>query len=138
MTAAQPAAEEEGSVKNEPAANDFAPQPDKAVKTIDAPPPDGTTSTATKLTIAGLTVPPALAAVIRTVQEAIAGGFVDAKTIGDGVTGFLTDNYKYVFVGIGILIAFLTIKKLFKQITLWLEMYFAASREYNDVRVNKG
>lgn len=111
---------------------------DSSVKTIDAPPPDGSTATATKLTIAGLTVPPALAAIIRLVQDAIAGGFIDAKTIGDGVISFLTNNYKYVFLGIGILIAFLTIKKLFKQITLWLEMFFAASPEYNDVRVNKG
>lgn len=109
-----------------------------SVKTIDAPPSDGSTATATKLTIAGLTVPPALAVIIRTVQDAIAGGFVDAKTIGDGVIAFLTGNYKYVFLGIGILIAFLTIKKLFKQVTLWLEMFFAASPEYNDVKVNKG
>ncbi len=109
-----------------------------SVKTVDAPPSDGSTATATKLTIAGLTVPPALAVIIRTVQDAIAGGFVDTKTIGDGVITFLTGNYKYVFLGIGILIAFLTIKKLFKQITLWLEMFFAASLKYNDVKVNKG
>jgi lysozyme len=118
--------------------SDTAIKTDDSVKTIDAPPSDGSTATATKLTIAGLTVPPALAAVIRTVQDAISGGFVDAKTIGDGVIVFLTSNYKYVFVGIGILVAFLTIKKLFKQITLWLEMFFAASRNYNDVKVNKG
>lgn len=111
---------------------------DDSVKTIDAPPSDGSTATATKLTIAGLTVPPAIAAIVRTVQDAIVGGFIDAKTIGDGIISFLTANYKYVFVGIGILVAFLTIKKLFKQITLWLEMFFAASREYNDVKVNKG
>jgi lysozyme len=111
---------------------------DNSVKTIDAPPSDGSTATATKLTIAGLTVPPAIAAIVRTVQDAIAGGFVDTKTIGDGIITFLTGNYKYVFVGIGILIAFLTIKKLFKQITLWLEMFFAASKEYNDVKVRKG
>lgn len=111
---------------------------DNSVKTIDAPPSDGSTATATKLTIAGLTVPPVIAVIVRTVQDAVTGGFVDAKTIGDGVITFLTNNYKYVFVGIGILIAFLTIKKLFKQITLWLEMFFAASRNYNDVKVNKG
>jgi lysozyme len=109
-----------------------------SVKTVDAPPSEGSTATATKLTIAGIVVPPAIAAVLRTIQDIIAGGFVDAKTIGDGVISFLTVNYKYVFVGVGILIAFLTIKKLFKQITLWLEMFFAASRNYNDVKVNKG
>lgn len=128
----------EGSGATEPTTNNSGMETDKVVKTIDAPPSDGSTATATKLTIAGLIVPPALAAIVRTIQDAIAGGFIDAKTIGDGVISFLTGNYKYVFVGIGILIAFLTIKKLFKQITLWLEMFFAASREYNDVKVNKG
>lgn len=112
-------------------------KPDNSVKRIDAPPPDGSTATATKLTIAGLTVPPALAALVKIFQDAVAVGFVDAKTIGDSVISFLSINYKYVFVGIGILITFLTIKKLFKQITLWLEMFFAASRDYNDVRINK-
>lgn len=109
-----------------------------SVKTVDAPPAEGSTATATKLTIAGIVVPPAIAALLRTIQDIIAGGFVDAKTIGDGVIAFLTVNYKYVFLGVGILIAFLTIKKLFKQVTLWLEMFFAASRDYNDVKVNKG
>ncbi len=111
---------------------------DVSVKTVDPPPSDGTTATATKLTIAGLTVPPTLVALVRTIQDAIAGGFIEAKTIGDSLIGFLSNNYKYVFVGIGIFVSFLTIKKLFKQITLWLEMYFAASRNHNDVKVNKG
>ena len=113
-------------------------KPDNPVKTIEALPSDGSTATATKLTIAGLTLPPALAALVKIIQDAIAGGFVDAKIIGDSVISFLSINYKYVFVGIGILITFLTIKKLFKQITLWLEMFFAASRDYNDVKINKG
>jgi lysozyme len=123
------------TIKND---SDAPIKPDNPVKTIEAPPSDGSTATATKLTIAGLTLPPALAALVKIIQDAVAGGFVDAKTIGDSVISFLSINYKYVFVGIGILITFLTIKKLFKQITLWLEMFFAASRDYNDVKIKKG
>ena len=108
------------------------------VKSIDPPPSDGSTATAKKMTIAGLTVPPVLVAIVKMIQEAIAGGFIEAKTISDSVIGFLSNNYKYVFVGIGIFVSFLTIKKLFKQITLWLEMYFAASKNHNDVKINKG
>jgi lysozyme len=110
---------------------------DQATKTLNVPPSDGSTATATKITIAGITVPPSLAAMVQVIQDAVEKGFVDAKTVGDGMVSFLSANYKYVFVGIGILISFLLVKKLFKQITLWLEMYFAASKNHYDVKVIK-
>lgn len=110
---------------------------EQSTKTLNAPPSDGSTSVATKITIAGITIPPSLAATVQVIRDAVEKGFFDAKTVGDGVITFLSANYKYVFVGIGILISFLLIKKLFKQITLWLEMYFAASKNHYDVKVIK-
>lgn len=128
-----------GETETEATTENLQPNGDNSekAKTLNAPPSDGSTSVATKVTLAGLALPPSLAAIVQVIQDAVEKGFVDSKTVGDGVVSFLSANYKYVLVGIGILISFLLIKKLFKQITLWLEMYFAASKNHYDVKVIK-
>lgn len=104
-------------------------------KTVDAPAKENSTKQATALTIAGFAVPAFLAGIIRAVQDAITNGFIDARDIGNVVLGFITNNQKYVFAGIGLVIGGMMLKKMYKQITLWIQMWIAARPDMHDVRV---
>lgn len=102
---------------------------------LDAPPKDGATSSATKLVIAGVTVPGVLVPAIKGVQEALANGFVSPAEIGATLLGFIRDNQKYVFILIGLLIVLLIVKKLVKQVTFWISMLTHAIPGWNNVKI---
>lgn len=104
-------------------------------KTLVAPTKDGATSTATKTTILGIAVPPTLYAVFSGISDWVEKGYIDAKEIGSTLFGLLRDNYKYVFILIGLIIVILIVKKVVKQITFWIQMITAAVPQWNTIKV---
>ena len=110
-------------------------EPPPILKEVAAPPKDGSTATATKLTIAGFTVPTFLVSIVSIVQSAISNGFVSAAQVGEVVIGFLRENTKYCLILIGLIILSLALKKFWKQKTLWKQMEIAADPNRHDVEV---
>lgn len=104
-------------------------------KTVEAPAKEGTTAAATKLTVAGIVVPSFMVGTVKAIQSAMESGFVDAKTIGDAILGFITNNSKYVFAGLGMVIGMMLIKKAFKQVTFWLQMWINSDPNRHDVEI---
>lgn len=102
---------------------------------LEAPPKDGATASATKLVIAGVTVPGVLVPAIQGIKEALAGGFISPAEIGATLLGFIRDNQKYVFILIGLLIVLLIVKKLVKQVTFWISMLTHAVPGWNNVKI---
>jgi len=100
-----------------------------------APAKDGATATAAKTTVLGITVPAFMLAGIETVKGLVRDGYVDAKEIGSTVVKLIVENQKYVFMLIGAFIALLIVKKLVKQITLWISMITAAIPSWHTVTV---
>jgi hypothetical protein len=119
------------STGDKPVPDNFVPEQ----KTVNAPPKEGSTEAATKMTIAGFVVPTCVVAVIKTIQDLIAQGFVSAADVGNAVVGFITANQKYFFYLILGIIALMAIKKLTKQMTLWLKMWLTADPNKHDVEV---
>lgn len=109
--------------------------PPTETKTVEAPPKENSTATATKLTVAGITIPTFLTGIITAIQSAIANGFVSSAEIGAAVLAFIRENTKYVLILVGLIIAAMALKKLWKQITLWLAMWIASDRNRHDVEV---
>lgn len=104
-------------------------------KVVDAPPKEGSAEAATKVTVLGLTVPTVFVGVFTAIKSAITDGYISAAQIGEAVIGFVSANQRYVFAGLGLVISGMMLKKLYKQITLWLQMYFAARPDMNNVTV---
>ncbi len=110
-----------------------APPPED--KTLTAPPKDGATATSTKMVIAGVTVPPVLAAILKAISDGINQGFVNAQDIGTFLLGFLRDNIKWVLLLIGLMIVLLIVKKIIRTVTFWLEMISKMVPKFNNVTV---
>lgn len=106
-------------------------------KAVDAPPKEGSVATSTTMTIGGFAVPGILVTVISAVKQFISDGYVSAQQVGDTVIGFITNNQKYFFGLVGLIIALLMLKKTYKQITLWVEMWIKADPNRHDVEVKK-
>lgn len=107
------------------------------VEVIDAPEKEGSTATATKLTIGGFAVPTILATIFGVIKSSIEQGFLSASQVGEIVLNFLQTNTKFFFAGIGLIILGLMLKKAYKQITFFLQMWFAASKDKNTVEIKK-
>lgn len=105
------------------------------IKTVEAPPKENSTATAAKLTIGGFAVPTALLAIIQTVKDLVSQGYINAQDVGNSLLQFVQNNTRYVFYLIGLIIIGLLLKKAYKQITLWIQMYFAGKADTHDVEV---
>lgn len=114
---------------------DVPQSPPSEVKEVTAPAKEDSTATATKLTIAGITVPTFLTAAVSAIQSAIQNGFISAADVGQAVLGFIRDNTKWVLILIGLIIVGLMLRKLWKQITLWLAMWIKSDPKRHDVEV---
>jgi hypothetical protein len=106
-------------------------------KTVNAPAKEGSTGDAVKITIAGFTVPPLIAGIFTVIKQLIADGYLNAKEVGDAVVGFVFENTKYVLMLAGLVIVLMLAKKLFKQITLWLQMWIVTDPNRHDVEVKQ-
>jgi hypothetical protein len=111
--------------------------PAETAVSVEAPVKEGSTAAATKLVIAGFTVPAALQGAVTAAQSAITNGFISPAEVGATVLAFIRENTHYAFWGIGLIIAGLLLKKFYKQVTFWLQMYFAASPAHQSVEVKK-
>ena len=133
-----------------PEVNPTASQPETATKTetppnvapnntqtINAPAKEGSTQTAVTTTVLGITVPAGIGIIFKAVTDLIAQGFIDAKQIGDFVMNLVQNNLKYVLILVGLIIVGLMLKKVFKQVTFFLQMWFAASKDKNNVEIIK-
>lgn len=112
-----------------------APAPPPEDKVLPAPPKEGATATSTKMVIAGVTIPPIIAGILKAISDAIQQGFVDAHEIGTFLLGFLRDNIKWVLLLVGLLIVLLIVKKIIKTVTFWLEMISHMVPKFNNVTV---
>lgn len=122
----------DGEVKVETSNN---PPPKAKTETVTAPAKEGSTATATKATLLGITVPAFVGIVVKAVTDLISQGFISAQQIGEFVLNLIKENQKYFLLLILGIILLLTIKKLCKQITLWLQMWFAGNKDTNNVEV---
>lgn len=104
-------------------------------KEMTAPPKDGSTAAATQMTIAGIAIPALLVPVIKSIQDLVSNGYIDAKELGTTCLSFVQSNFKWVLMLLAVVIAFLALKKFYKQITFWLEMYFTARKDMHDIKV---
>lgn len=102
---------------------------------VNAPAKEGSTSTAVKTTILGVTVPAFVGVAVKSISDLISQGYVSSQQIGEFVLNLVKENQKYVMLLIALIIGLLTIKKLCKQITLWIQMKFAASKDKNSIEV---
>lgn len=100
-----------------------------------APPKDGATAASTKMVIAGVTVPPIIAGVLKAISDAVSQGYVSAAEIGSFLMQFLRDNIKWVLVLFGLVIILLIVKKIVKQVTFWLQMLTHAIPGWNSIEV---
>lgn len=104
-------------------------------KVAEAPPKEGSTSAAAKTTILGITVPAGVYAVVQAIQEWIEKGYIDIKAILAGLLDLIRNNVKYVSILVGLLIAVILVKKIFKQITFLLTLYINSRPDLHDVTV---
>lgn len=104
-------------------------------KTVEAPAAESSTSTAAKMTIAGFAVPTFLVGFIQAFQSAMANGFIDAKSVGDAVIGFIANNTKYVFVAIALIIVGMILKKAWKQLSFMMQMWINSSPNRHDILI---
>lgn len=104
-------------------------------KTLEAPPKDGATATSTKMVIAGITVPPVAAGLLKGVSDAVTNGYVSAAEIGSFLMNLLRENLKWVLGLVGLMIVLLIVKKILKQIAFFLEMLTKAIPGWNNITV---
>jgi len=102
---------------------------------LNAPEKDGATAASTKMVIAGVTVPPIIAGVLKAISDAVSQGYVSASEIGSFLMQFLRDNIKWVLVLFGLVIILLIVKKILKQISFWLQMLTHAIPGWNSIEV---
>ena len=107
---------------------DFKPED----KPVNAPAKEGSTETATKMTVLGFLVPPSLVGVIKAAQELVTNGFINTQELGNAVLNLIIQNTKYVFYLIGLIIGLIIVKKVFKQISFLLQMYLTARPDTNN------
>lgn len=115
-------------------ANPSVPEPTKT-ETVNAPPKEGSTATAVKTTILGITVPAFVGVAIKSITDLISQGYVSTAQIGEFVLNLIKENQKYVLWIVIAIITLLGDKKLCKQITLWIQMWFAGNKNTNNVEV---
>lgn len=104
---------------------------------LQAPPKDGSTATAAKASIFGITIPAFILAGLEAIKGLVRDGYVDAKEVASSMIQLIMNNQKYIFMLVGLLIVLLVVKKLVKQITLWISMLTAAIPSWNTVTVKK-
>lgn len=112
-----------------------APVADTKPVEVKAPVKENSTSTAVKTTVLGFAVPAFLGGIVKAISDAISQGYVSTAQIGEFVIGLIRENQKYVFMIVAALIVLLAVKKICKQITLWIQMWFASDPSKNNVEV---
>ena len=93
-----------------------APLPPPMDVTIHAPQGMGSVSGATKVTIAGITVPPLLLAIVDAIKSWIHDGYIDARETGELVINLIRNNTKYILIGVGLVVVVIIVKKICREI----------------------
>jgi len=106
-------------------------------KEMQAPPSDGSTNATTRMTIAGIAIPAILVPVITAIKDLVTNGYIDAKELAAVCLSFVQNNFKWVLAIIAIVIAFLALKKLWVQITFWLQMWINSDKSRHDLEIKK-
>lgn len=122
---------EDGNIKAETNQPAFVPED----KEITAPAKDGAEAKAVGGTILGIGVPTVVYTLFKGIQEWIEKGFLDAKELFNGITSFIAANTKFIFILIGLIIAVILVKKVFKQITFIVSMFIAANPSWHNVTI---
>lgn len=104
-------------------------------KTVDAPRKENSTKQAAQMTVAGIAVPAFLVVAVQAIRDLISQGFISAQQIGDIAIQFVRENTRYVFVLIAVIIFGMMLKKAYRQITLWFQMWIAGRKDMHDVVV---
>lgn len=92
------------------------PTPAPTDVTLEAPQSMGSVSGATKVTIAGITVPPLLLAAIDMLKNLIHDGYLDAKETGELVINLIRNNTKYILLGVGLVVVVIIVKKICREV----------------------
>lgn len=122
----------ENEVKIETSSN---PPAETTTEVVNAPPKEGSTATATKMTVLGFAVPAFVGVIVKSITDLISQGYISAAQVGEFVLNLIKENQKYFLILIAAVIVLLGVKKLSKQITLWLQMWFAGNKNTNNVEV---
>ncbi len=111
------------------------PTPPPQDVTLSAPQGMGSVSGATKVTIAGITIPTFLIGAVDAVKGWIADGYIDARQIGDVVLTFIQNNTKYIFMAIGGVIVVIIVKKICRELIFLVTVVSHAIPGWNSVTV---
>lgn len=104
-------------------------------KPQEAPPKENSIENAGKFTVLGFAVPSFLIAIFTAIKNAVSEGFINVSDVLGKLVNFIADNTHYLFWLIGLVIVLLIIKKVFKQITFWIQMLINANPNWHDVQV---
>lgn len=104
-------------------------------KPQEAPPKENSIENAGKFTVLGFAVPSFLIAIFTAIKNAVNEGFINVSDVLGKLVSFIADNTHYLFWLIGLVILLLIIKKVFKQITFWIQMLINANPNWHDVQV---
>lgn len=100
-----------------------------------APAPEGSTAQATKATVLGFAVPASVLAVLRGLEDYATKGFIDVKEISGLLISFILEKWIYLFWLILALIAFLAMKKAFKQLSFMLTLWINGKATMNNITI---
>jgi hypothetical protein len=113
------------------------PPPTLQPKTVAPAPPQSSVQQSATVTVLGIAVPTFLVALFKTMQDLISQGFIKADDVGNAVIGFITNNTKYFFILVALVIVAIILKRLYGWITVWIEMFIKAVPHWHDVTVEE-
>lgn len=110
---------------------DFIPE----TKTVNAPPKENATKDSLRLTVFGFAVPTALVTLFSTIKSWFETGLIDVSQVMGILLQFVIANSKYIFLMLIGVIVVLMIKKISRQITMWIKMRINADPNRHDIEV---
>lgn len=117
---------------------DAAPKPDPKDITMDAPAATGSVQTTTKVTFLGLAVPPFLLGIFQAVSSWIDKGYIDLKDVFSRIEDLIQNNFKYVVILIGLIVAVIALRKIERLVVFVVSMITHAIPGWNNVSVVPG
>jgi len=85
------------------------------------------------MTVLGFAVPAFLVPIITGTKQMFTDGYLNAREIFTELLDFVKGNIKWVFVLIALIIVVMIVKKIVRQVTLWVQMIIAANPNWHNV-----
>ncbi len=112
-----------------------APTPTGQDVTMNAPAAMGSVQGSTKITILGITIPAFLVAFFKMVGKWFEDGTLDVKNAFETVTQLIQQNFKYILILAGLVVAMIMLKKVERIVVFIVSMITHAMPGWNSVTV---